>query len=93
MTLDPALRWPPPGYHTVAQAAAILGLSRQRVHVLIRTRRVPVERTPQGFVLTTAAVERLRIRRHKPAGRPPKAQKAATIYLTDRHRRACAAAW
>jgi hypothetical protein len=76
MTLDPALRWPPPGYHTVAQAAAILGLSRQRVHVLIRTRRVPVERTPLGVVLTTAAVEALRAREARPAGRPKNTRKA-----------------
>jgi hypothetical protein len=75
MVLDPALRWPPAGYHTVAQAAAILGLSRQRVHVLIRTRRVPVQRTPLGLVLTTAAVESLRAREARPAGRPKNTRK------------------
>lgn len=62
--------WPPKGYVTIRTACDTLGLSRQRLHVLIRALDAPdrVE-TDGGLLLHTRVVDRLR-RRNTTAGRP-----------------------
>lgn len=51
--------------YTIREAAAELGLSRQRVYLLIRAHRVPTVRGRRGLAVTTDGLERLR---HRPIG-------------------------
>jgi excisionase family DNA binding protein len=55
--------------YTIREAAAELGLSRQRVHVLIREHRIPVVRTPRRLLLPAGSLAALRALPRRP-GRP-----------------------
>lgn len=59
----------PPGFLSITQAAGLLGISRQRLHVILRT---------TNFAgrpwLRLREVEYLRTRVRGKAGRPPRAQ-------------------
>lgn len=65
--MSPTIHWPPRGYDTVTTAAAKLGLSRQRVHALLRSRGIATEPTDHGVLIRTRDLAALRER--KP-GRP-----------------------
>jgi excisionase family DNA binding protein len=56
---------------SVKQAAAALGVNRQRVQQLIESKRLPAEKVGAYYVIREADLELVRERK---AGRPPKAK-------------------
>jgi hypothetical protein len=63
--------------YTIREAAAELGLSRQRVYLLIRLHGVPTVRGARGLLLTAAGLERLRHRTKGQGGWRARAEKWA----------------
>lgn len=51
--------WPPDGYLTLAGLAKVLGISRQRAYVLVKSRGVPTYPTVAGKLVAVADLPRL----------------------------------
>jgi excisionase family DNA binding protein len=61
---------------SVKQAAAALGVNRQRVQQLIESKRLPAEKVGAYYVIREADLELVRERK---VGRPPKAKAETSI--------------
>jgi excisionase family DNA binding protein len=57
---------------TVPQAAEIIGLSRIRVRVLVRSGELPAEKVGRDWLIRRSVVERFARKERRGPGRPPK---------------------